>query len=338
MNEIVGHLSKSRFEDSEEIDKESSFLMLKTYYEKNERHRYSEISKTIYSLEDERIDILRINLNSLIDHANEDKENRIIKNITKLIDHADLAQYQRKFIEDKTKESDVRIRGIHNVTQRTRTELRSSMQELKLIKEDTKIARQELKDTEEKLQKDYEKVTVKIDEQKSSVYTQFVTILGIFSAIVFASFGGLEMLNNILGNMKEVSTPKLLIFSSFSLGAIITILFILLAGITRITEKSFSGCGCKPADKCKHTVYTKHPSIILLAFLLFYIAIIGAFGFIIDYKELLSIKALFSVNLKSLGTEETFLMFLVIYPLVTGGIFLYKRYKDGKTDKNLMDH
>src|SRR5699024_11434670 len=64
------------------------------------------------------------------------------------------------------------------------------------------------------LQDNFETTKTDIEElhkDKSNIYTQFVTILGIFSAIIFASFCWLELLKNILGNICEASTTKLIV-------------------------------------------------------------------------------------------------------------------------------
>src|SRR5699024_10211792 len=115
METIINELSKIRFSDSDEIKPESFLLRLKYYYEQNNRHKYSEISKVVYSFKDDSIDILRINLEEIKKLAYKAEYLDIYEKINKLIDHANLAEYQRKLIEDVGKEQKVIIEGFQEI-------------------------------------------------------------------------------------------------------------------------------------------------------------------------------------------------------------------------------
>src|SRR5690606_7928275 len=106
-------LSKNRFEDSNEITPESSFSIIQNYYDENPRHKYSEISNIIYNLEDEDIDILSINLKTLIELAKQKNNIDVINKLDKLVDHADLAHFQRKYTKDEISKRDKLIEGIY---------------------------------------------------------------------------------------------------------------------------------------------------------------------------------------------------------------------------------
>src|SRR5699024_7883297 len=269
MDRIIDELSNVRFRDSEELKPESFFSRFKKYYEENPRHKYSEISKVVYKFKDDRIDILRINLSEIKQVANNCGDNEVAIKIEKLIDHADLAEYQRKLIEDFSKGSKVFMNGLQRNLVKTRQELLDTIEETKRAKTELDNTEKRLAEAQEELsrkledlQDNFETTKTDIEElhkDKSNIYTQFVTILGIFSAIIFASFGGLELLKNILGNISEASTPKLIVFSSFSIAGIICLLFILFNGLSRLTGKSIRSCNCEKNNiDCEHTVFTKH--------------------------------------------------------------------------------
>lgn len=82
------------------------------------------------------------------------------------------------------------------------------------------------------------------NELKNSIYTDFIAILGIFTAITFAIFGGINTINSISSNLKISSkTPQglgnLLIGTSLLgiiLYGIITVLFV---GIDRTINKDY---------------------------------------------------------------------------------------------------
>ena len=48
-----------------------------------------------------------------------------------------------------------------------------------------------------------------INNLKSKIYTDFITILGIFTAITFAAFGGIQLLGNLFNNITSRNTHQL---------------------------------------------------------------------------------------------------------------------------------
>ena len=111
-----------------------------------------------------------------------------------------------------------------------------------------------LKENKEKLNslnKNTYHINSKIDEQgfkiknmeqtilnkiKEDVYPEFITILGIFTAITFAIFGGMNLLSNLFRNMRNTraSLGQALILASvfgFTLWGLIEILFIWISKI-----------------------------------------------------------------------------------------------------------
>lgn len=86
---------------------------------------------------------------------------------------------------------------------------------------------------------------IEIDKIKSNIYADFIAILGIFTAITFAIFGGIQSIGSITSNL-DISSNKpqglgnLLICASILgilLYGIITVLF---AGIDKLTNKTCS--------------------------------------------------------------------------------------------------
>ncbi|CAJ1180037.1 hypothetical protein CCLMGIMDO_CCLMGIMDO_00337 [Companilactobacillus crustorum] len=71
----------------------------------------------------------------------------------------------------------------------------------------------------------------------------FVTILGIFTSITFATFGGLQLLGNVFGKASDLSSESV-IGSEIMLGSIFLfgtylILIALLTGLSKLTGKSY---------------------------------------------------------------------------------------------------
>jgi len=127
--------------------------------------------------------------------------------------------------------------------------------------------------------------------------------LGIFAAILLASFGGLTVISNIL---KEMNTPlgKILILSSLSILAVLIIIFLLLNGISKLTGENLRNCSCKPGEVCKCSLYEKHPTLFVSAVALIAIFIFGVFELLIDFE-----------NLKT-HTNDSILILLLILSII----------------------
>ena len=98
---------------------------------------------------------------------------------------------------------------------------------------------QEEKDYFEKAKKDIFK---KINE---TIYPQFITILGIFTAITFAIFGGMNLLSNLFQNIKSTHASlgqALILVAVFNLclWGIIELLFNWISKITNAKNKNIN--------------------------------------------------------------------------------------------------
>jgi hypothetical protein len=166
--------------------------------------------------------------------------------------------------------------------------------DMKILKDSLVLTKQQNEELKNKLN-EAEKATVDINKtfeqlklDKAKIYTDFVTILGIFATIIFAAFGGLNLLNGIFNNLEHVRIGKLLIFSSLIIGAIISMLFILLNGIAKLTGLNLSSCNCQEEKKeCKHTWIQKHPSIVIISSLIFFIFLEGVALYFVKYKAII---------------------------------------------------
>lgn len=276
------------------------------FYENNKRHSYAEISTCIYynwdPEDDEDVELLAHKAEYMYELACKHDPD-ISDNFFKFLDHINLAILQKEFIKNN----------------------------IKLFENKSDNLENRIKVIQRRLLNKYREAEQKIEElsqNKSKIYSEFTVILGIFSAIVFATFGGLEILENILGNIKEVSTPKLIVFSSFSVIAIVFLLFILLSGIARIIDKNIRSCNCSNSTLCPHSIFTKYPAIVVVCFVLFYTSLIGVFGFITDYEDIFNISNIFKN-----GVNVIFLLFLILAPIIFIVTFVLKRKKDRKMEK-----
>lgn len=116
-----------------------------------------------------------------------------------------------------------------------------------------------LYDVTTKLEENVNKVGTEVEsvkETKSSIYTDFISILGVFSAFVFLMFGGIDVVRGVIDvadDLQIIPLSRLIILGSLMLIAVLTLLYCLLLWIARITGKTFGEChksDCK--DGCKH--------------------------------------------------------------------------------------
>jgi hypothetical protein len=80
----------------------------------------------------------------------------------------------------------------------------------------------------------------KINENKVKIYTEFVSILGIFTGIIVGIMGSLQTISSVFSHIDTVSTGKLLMFSSLTSGGVITMLFLLMKWVSVIASQNFS--------------------------------------------------------------------------------------------------
>lgn len=109
-----------------------------------------------------------------------------------------------------------------------------------------------------------QKKTLKeVSRTKGQMYTEFVAILGIFSGLIFALFGGFDTLSSTISTLGkgEVPLTNILIVTSILLAGLSLIIFTLMQGISKLTNRSLRSCGCENKRTCSHSIYQRHPMI-----------------------------------------------------------------------------
>lgn len=157
------------------------------------------------------------------------------KNFYKIVRHIDLALIQKYSF------ADLKIRDMEKL-RKENAELNNSLQILKN----------------------------EAETQYKSLLTQFISILGIFAAILMGSIGALQGFTSLFANAHQLSLGKLLIISSIGASSVVVILFLLLNGIAKLIDRSLSSSKNENA-----TLYEKHPTIIIVFGILIFISLIG---------------------------------------------------------------
>ncbi|SOC27448.1 conserved membrane hypothetical protein [Brochothrix thermosphacta] len=96
---------------------------------------------------------------------------------------------------------------------------------------------------------------------KGQIYTEFIAILGIFSALIFGLFGGFDAISNIVQTTFKagVELPNIMIAISLTLGSLSLLLFSLMQGIKILSKSTLKSCGCSNGQECPHSIFKRHP-------------------------------------------------------------------------------
>ncbi|CAJ1189071.1 hypothetical protein CPEBRM1_ABPJDJAI_01115 [Companilactobacillus paralimentarius] len=122
-----------------------------------------------------------------------------------------------------------------------------------------------------------------INDMKKNIYTDFITILGIFTAITFAAFGGVQLLGNLFNNINIRSSNQLpfigdtLILSSLFGLVMYGIIVTLFVGINKVTNLK------------ERYIFDKKVTRIILGILIFFI-ILGILCLILSSNIHINIK------------------------------------------------
>lgn len=143
--------------------------------------------------------------------------------------HIRLAIIQQRYIQEQTK----KVTGLN---QRISAELIETKDEMIHLQEEMR--------------------NVKVD--KASVYTDFIAIMGIFSALLFGLFVGFDVFKELVATM--TTTAKLsrsIIMGSLLLIGLVSLIFLLFEGIARLTDRNMKSC-CNELV-CQHNIYQRYP-------------------------------------------------------------------------------
>lgn len=122
---------------------------------------------------------------------------------------------------------------------------------------------QSLRDEMDALDNNVDEATKKYDNMMSN----FISILGIFAAIMMATFGAIQGFSAIFSNENNYNLTTIIIISCFGLFGLISILFILLHSIAKLIDKELVN------HYYGRTIFSRYPIYSHTLLLLFIISI-----------------------------------------------------------------
>lgn len=248
--------------DIANLDDEQKSSFLSMYHEQLDDPDltipYDQIAGVVYENEnsDENNEILFGNISLILTSYTGNNYENLERNLEKIQNNYTLAQVQKEYILKNSKNA-YRL-----------------LLEQKCASDDLNEKLKTLDETTEKIGSDVDD----IHDTKSSIYTDFIAILGVFSAFVFVLFGGIEIARAVFDigdDLQTMDLSKMITISCLMMIGVLTLLYSLLLWIARITDKKIGYCmweGCE--EGCKHKVWhapLRHS---------FYLALVALLGFI----------------------------------------------------------
>lgn len=262
---------------------------------------YTEITKLIYKqtkynreLFDMLSDTLRTDWDNYCDGQKskqveaDDKQLDTARKFLKIKEHIGLSVIQRNHISDR-------------------------------LSEQLKHTEKRLKETDSKFKElsgELELVEKKSHEKADKLVVQFITILGIFAAIMMGAFGSFQGFTNIFANAQDVPLGKILLISAAGASGVSLILFLLLHSISKLTSFTLSNCDCNKREKrgldiiqdtirsifegdseleCTCSLFNKYPTIFIINYLFYYIAVTGFIFMYFNFMDYFGMNILYHI-------------------------------------------
>lgn len=237
LNEVLRELSKSQDVLKERKDRANFFRRLESIYyrceEDNFRHFYSDIFSTLTLIDGDSsigsLDILAQNMQAVKDGyvvQNEDENGRLIdisKEIIKLYDHTNL--------------DIARINYTKTMTNDTLSELSKNKRLSDLIDKKVQESEEKFENLSQEIVSEAQRMSKEMREKQESMQKEYVTILGIFAAIILAFTGGMVFSSSVLENIAKPSVFRISLIS-FIIGMVFfNLIWVLIDFIRDINEK-----------------------------------------------------------------------------------------------------
>lgn len=236
---------------------------------------YTMITKLIYTetrYNRELYDTLEDNMKKdweRYNNKNEDVSSEATRIFLKIKEHIGLSIIQRNHINDRLNDQ---LNETLDKLDETKSELTSMSTELDEVAKESR-------------------------EKADSLVVQFISILGIFAAIIMGAFGSFQGFTSIFSNAENIPIGKTLIISAAGAAGVSLILFLLLHAISKLTSFPLSNCDCHNrrktpitrltesfqavfgtkggTAKCTCSLFNKYPTIFIINYLFYYVAVTG---------------------------------------------------------------
>lgn len=228
---------------------------------------YPMLTEYVYFIDeitDEENEDLLKNIALLSKYCKPDDKAFIESFCEKFLNHYRLSKIQKKFMMDVSKNA----KRISNEAKEISNEAKESATSALEMLADTQKMTTSINDQIENMEK-----------TKGTIYTEFIAILGIFSALIFGLFGGFQGLSEAIVKLSSNwSIGRVLIIGSGIMMCLTLLIFGLLQWVARITGRKLTSCDCyKNNEECRHSLFIRHRTLFSLVFSFIFIFILGEY-------------------------------------------------------------
>lgn len=237
-----------------ELSNENRVSLLASYHEQLDDPDltipYDQIAGVVYENEnsDENNEVLNLNIELILSTYSGSCFDNLDKNLRKIQNNYTLAQVQKEYIIKNSEKARSLLQDLKPSLEKLLQQTEQFQDMNTNLSNDLSTIKKTIGETQKKLDD--------VRDTKSSIYTDFIAILGVFSAFVFVLFGGIEIVRaafDIGDDLQTMDLSKMITISCLMLIGVLTLLYSLLLWIARITDKKIGHCmveGCE--NGCKH--------------------------------------------------------------------------------------
>ncbi|MDC4242633.1 MULTISPECIES: hypothetical protein [Clostridia] len=231
-------------EDSNEFDENSvkEFTkILGAYIKKYNRILYAVISDYIFSLDIKRVDTMITNLDSVLEFVLSNKYENYFKTSFKVREYKDY-----EFLISFMNEQEIKEKIVSEEVSKVRKSVFKIYDHVNLARYQLIKLKQD--DDEFKIKFTANIKEVKLDINKelndfmSNMNIQLISMIGIFTALAFLVFGGINSLDNIFQGAKEIPILQIMIIGSIWGLCIGNLIFVFMFFISKMTGKNIKSC------------------------------------------------------------------------------------------------
>ena len=197
------------------------------------RHSYSEITKFVIHCYDDQqtniIDILTTNIKIILEQIKKDEGQNIdlYSSVFKLYDHISMEAFRCQFYKESTNDAN-EVKERLDIAKDVLDKTYEDIEKLNILNE-TSIIQSELETSRKEM--------VDANKNTRNLQTQVISILGIFSAIIIAFFGGFSYFTSVFSNLHNLSKFQSIFFTCLLGFVIFNIVAFLLVGISYLIDK-----------------------------------------------------------------------------------------------------
>ena len=320
---LINDLSKAQDVFKDKGSQNSYFMKIKAIYvTKNGetfRHFYNEIFSIIveiYSTDPTAIDVLGENMRILYEYCLTRDDQTVKDAVSKLFDHISLDIARIKY----TNAIDRRMAMTGDTLL---SQINSANQKIEEIKNTYNDIKGNVNETSQKI---------------NHAYSEFVSILGIFSAIVLVFFGGTSVIGNIIEGMKETNIFITLIVASFSGTIVFDLLFMFIYFLANLLDRGIAATNesvwwepILTRVKIRYPIifYTNIMSVIMI----FIASILGSIQLIIKNQN--DVLEWLKINLILDFTQQPVLFYTILGLIYFNVAFIFSYIISKITDFNI---